>query len=107
MNPLLIEGGKVLSSILIEASKNVTASQLARYGLLKSPWVGAVPILGGVASGALITAFAIPTSRRWILESSTKAAGELKRLVGEQVESARQHLVMSGFFEKPVTEAAA
>jgi hypothetical protein len=46
--------------------------QLARFGLARTaPAVAPLPMVGAVAGGVLITAFAIPQSRRWIFARAT------------------------------------
>jgi hypothetical protein len=52
----------------------IPKKELARIGLAKSAsTASAVPVVGVVAGGALITALAIPTSRRWLNDRASTA----------------------------------
>lgn len=68
MNPLLIEGVRLMAPALVTAAKSIPASQLARFGLLRGPLVGLGPVALGVASGAALTALLMPQSRRWVAD---------------------------------------
>lgn len=61
----------------------VPKAQLARFGLVKAPLMGAVPLAGAVLGGAAITALAIPQSRQWLAEQGrslySKATGASAR----------------------------
>lgn len=52
--------------------------ELARVGLIKAPAASTLPVVGVVAGGALVTAFAIPKSRRWLIHKA-KTAYEYSR----------------------------
>ncbi len=49
----------------------VPKGQLARFGLAKAaPAAAPIPFVGVVAAGALVTALAVPKSRRWIVDQA-------------------------------------
>lgn len=56
--------------------KFVPKAQLARFGLVKAPLLGAVPLAGAVLGGAAITALAIPQSRQWLAEQGRSLYGK-------------------------------
>lgn len=73
MNPLVIEGGRLLAPALLAAAKSIPTSQLARFGLLRGPLVGFGPIGVAFIGGVAATALMIPESRKWLLERAARA----------------------------------
>jgi hypothetical protein len=78
MNPLFVEGARLLTPVIVEAVKGLPAAQLARYGLVKGSMSTLGPLLGGALGGALVMAVALPGSRRWMMNGSTRVLRELK-----------------------------
>lgn len=70
MNPLIIEGTRLLAPTLLAAAKSIPAAQLARFGLLRGPLIGLGPVALGVFGGAALTALMVPESRRWITQQA-------------------------------------
>lgn len=53
----------------------VPAGTLARVGLARVSMLAPLPIVGGVVTGAVVTALLFPQSRNWIKEKGEKAYG--------------------------------
>lgn len=73
MNPLIIEGTRLLAPAIVHAAKSIPAAQLARFGLLRGPLVGLGPVTGAFVGGAVLTALMVPGSRAWLAERATNA----------------------------------
>lgn len=81
MNPLIIEGARLLAPALVTAAKSIPASQLARFGLLRGPLVGFGPVALGFGGGAVLMALMVPESRRWMIRQTSRMLkrSELRR----------------------------
>lgn len=75
MNPLIVEGARLMAPTLVAAAKSIPTAQLARFGLLRGPLVGFGPVALAFLGGAAVTALAVPATRSWIGEQATRALG--------------------------------
>ncbi|OQX66807.1 MAG: hypothetical protein B6A08_18610 [Sorangiineae bacterium NIC37A_2] len=82
MNPLIVEGTRLMAPTLIAAAKSIPTAQLAKFGLLRGPLVGFGPVALAFLGGAAVTALAVPASRQWISEQATRALGALSEKNG-------------------------
>lgn len=73
MNPLVIEGTRLLAPALVAAAKSIPAAQLARFGLLRGPLVGLGPVAFAFMGGAALTALLFPGSRAWMSDQASRA----------------------------------
>lgn len=69
----LFAGSHFLAPAIAAAAKSIPAAQLAKFGLLRGPFVGMGPVCGAFLGGAAAVAFLVPGSRKWMKEQAGRA----------------------------------
>lgn len=104
-----VDAGQIVSTVMAGIGgvlKSLPKSQLAKVGLTRGSMSGVTPIAGAFVGGALVAAFAIPSSRRWILTKSKAALDTVVELTKRNKEATDED-DGSNDVERPAPSASA
>lgn len=75
----------LLASAATGVMNSIPKVQLAKLGLTRLPFLAPLPLVGAVVGGAVVTAIAIPQSRKWMIEKGKIAFEAVQDFAQSQV----------------------